>query len=134
MTQTTGVPPAPRTAEPVPAPRAGHTRRRGGLVIGVLALAVVAALSIAVGSRTIALDTVWQVLRHDDGSPPSVIVHQLRIPRTLLGLGVGAALGLAGALMQALTRNPLAEPGLLGVNLGASSGVVVAIAFLGLTS
>ena len=50
---------------------------------------------------------------------------QLRIPRTLLGLGVGAALGLAGALMQALTRNPLAEPGLLGVNLGASSAVVV---------
>ena len=63
----------------------------------------------------------------------SVIIHDLRIPRTLLGVGVGAALGLAGALMQALTRNPLAEPGLLGVNLGASTGVVIAIAFLGVT-
>ncbi|GIF96322.1 FecCD family ABC transporter permease [Catellatospora citrea] len=134
MTQTTGVLTAPHTAEPVRAPRAGHAWRRGGLVLGVLTLACVLALSIAVGSRTIPLDTVWHVLWHDDGSAQADIVHQLRIPRTLLGLGVGAALGLAGALMQALTRNPLAEPGLLGVNLGASSGVVVAIAFLGLTS
>ena len=58
----------------------------------------------------------------------------MRVPRTLLGLLVGAALGLAGALMQALTRNPLADPGLLGVNAGASAAVVTAIALLGVTS
>lgn len=131
MTTQTADAPAPPDAVRA---RAGAARRRLGLVLGLLALAGVVALSIAVGSRTIPLDTVWQVLRHDDGSQESIIVYQLRIPRTLLGLGVGAALGLAGALMQALTRNPLAEPGLLGVNLGASSGVVVAIAFLGITS
>jgi iron complex transport system permease protein len=98
------------------------------------ALLVAVALSIAVGSRTIGPGTVWHVLWHDDGSPSAVIVHQLRLPRTLLGIGVGAALGLAGTLMQALTRNPLAEPGLLGVSLGASTGVVLAIAFLGVTN
>lgn len=58
----------------------------------------------------------------------------MRIPRTVLGLIVGAALGLAGAVMQALTRNPLAEPGLLGVNSGASAAVVTAISFFGVTS
>jgi iron complex transport system permease protein len=62
-----------------------------------------------------------------------VIVTDLRVPRTILGLLVGAALGLAGALMQALTRNPLADPGLLGVNAGAAAAVIVAIALQGLT-
>jgi iron complex transport system permease protein len=119
-------------APPEPSSRAA--RRWFGLTIGVLALFVAAALSVAVGSRTIGLGTVWHVLRHDDGSPSAIIVHQLRLPRTVLGIAVGAALGLAGALMQALTRNPLAEPGLLGVSLGASTGVVLAIAFLGVTT
>jgi iron-siderophore transport system permease protein len=115
-------------------PQSRHGRRWLGLSFGTLALIVAAALSVAVGSRTIGLGTVWHVLWHDDGSPSAVIVHQLRLPRTVLGIAVGAALGLAGTLMQALTRNPLAEPGLLGVSLGASTGVVLAIAFLGITS
>jgi iron complex transport system permease protein len=101
-------------------------------VVAVLGLVVVA--SVALGSRSIPLPTTWRLLWEPDGSSESVIVHDLRIPRTLLGLGVGTALGLAGALMQALTLNPLAEPGLLGVNLGASTGVVFAIAFLGVGS
>jgi len=109
-------------------------RRWLGLSAGALALLVAAALSIAVGSRTIGPGTLWRVLWHDDGSPSAIVVHQLRLPRTVLGIAVGAALGLAGTLMQALTRNPLAEPGLLGVSLGASTGVVLAIAFLGVTS
>lgn len=115
-------------------PASRSRRRWAGLAIGAAALAVAVALSIAVGSRTVALGTVWQVLWHPDGSAESAIVHQLRLPRTLLGIGVGAALGLAGTVVQALTRNPLAEPGLLGVSLGASTGVVTAIAFLGVTS
>jgi iron complex transport system permease protein len=127
-------PPAVAPTHPDRAARSGTDRRYAGVAVAAAALALVVAASIAVGSRSIAPATVWQVLWLDDGSPESVIVHELRIPRTLLGIAVGAALGLAGALMQALTRNPLAEPGLLGVNLGASAGVVAAIAFLGVTS
>lgn len=102
------------------------------MAVGVLA--VVCLLSLAVGARSIPLDTVWQVLRHDDGGEAAFIVRELRVPRTLVGLMVGAALGLAGALMQALTRNPLADPGLLGVEIGASAAVVVAIAAFGVTT
>ena len=58
------------------------------------------------------------VLFHDDGSDASTIVHALRIPRTVLAIAVGIALGVAGALMQGHTRNPLADPGLLGVEAG----------------
>jgi len=109
-------------------------RRLTVLICALVALIGVAMLSVVVGTRSIGLGTVWQVLWHEDGSVAADIVHRVRIPRTLLGIGVGSALGLAGALMQALTRNPLAEPGLLGVNLGASTAVVAAIAFLGVTS
>ncbi|WP_329011347.1 iron chelate uptake ABC transporter family permease subunit [Micromonospora rifamycinica] len=137
LTSGTGTYPEPRTIPPDPGPREPLSRtgrRWAGLVLGLAALAAAVALSIAVGSRSLDLGTVWQVLWHDDGSAAAEIVHQLRMPRTILGIGVGAALGLAGTVMQALTRNPLAEPGLLGVSLGASTGVVLAIALLGVTS
>ncbi|WP_189056752.1 FecCD family ABC transporter permease [Longimycelium tulufanense] len=118
-----------------PAPPAHHARTatlRGlGLLVGLGVLAVVALASIWLGTRDISFLGTWTVLWHPDGSHDAVIIHDYRIPRTLLGLLVGVSLGLSGALMQALTRNPLADPGLLGVNLGASTGVVVAIAFLG---
>ncbi|NML51064.1 iron chelate uptake ABC transporter family permease subunit [Streptomyces sp. R302] len=91
-------------------------------------------LSVWTGTRGIPFTATWSALWHPDGSETSVIIHDYRIPRTLLGLLVGAALGLSGALMQALTRNPLAEPGLLGISLGSSTGVVTAIAFLGVGS
>lgn len=77
---------------------------------------------------------MWHGLFHDAGTGNDVIVVDVRLPRTVLGLLVGTALGLAGAVMQALTRNPLAEPGLLGVNAGASAAVVSAISFLNVTS
>jgi iron complex transport system permease protein len=105
-----------------------------GLVAALALLGLVILLSLAVGARSIPLGTSWQLLWHNDGSAQATIIHDLRIPRTLIGLMVGAALGLSGGLMQALTLNPLAEPGLLGVNLGASTGVVIAIAFVGITS
>lgn len=98
------------------------------------ALFIVGLLSVWVGTRGIPFSATWSLLWRPDGSEASVIIHDYRVPRTLLGLLVGAALGLSGALMQSLTRNPLADPGLLGVSLGASSGVVVAIAFLGVGS
>ncbi len=132
LTTGTGTRPALQTAPGEPRnPRSRTARRWTGLIAGAVALVVATALSIAVGSRSLGLATVWQVLWHDDGSAAAAVVHQLRLPRTALGIAVGAALGLAGTVMQALTRNPLAEPGLLGVNLGASTGVVLAIAFLG---
>lgn len=103
-----------------------------GLVVAVAALAFAVFLSLALGARSIPLADVFRDLLHPDGSQNATIVHDLRLPRTLLGLGVGAALGLAGALMQALTRNPLADPGLLGVNAGAAAAVVIAVGLLGI--
>jgi iron complex transport system permease protein len=93
----------------------------------VIAVVVVALLSLALGSRAIAPGTVLRVLLHDDGSEAATIVHALRLPRTVLAVAAGIALGVAGALMQGHTRNPLADPGLLGVEAGASCAVVVAI-------
>jgi iron complex transport system permease protein len=106
-------------------------RRAMGLLLILAALAIVLALSVSVGSRPIPLGRVWSLVWHPDGSDDAIIVHDLRIPRTILGLLVGGALGVAGALMQALTRNPLADPGLLGVNAGAAAAVVTATAVLG---
>ncbi len=87
--------------------------------------------SLAIGSRWLPPDTVFDVLLHDDGSEAATIVHALRVPRTALALSVGAALGVAGALMQGHTRNPLADPGLLGVEAGAACAVVAGIFVFG---
>jgi iron complex transport system permease protein len=102
-------------------------RRAAGLVLAFAVLGVAALLSLAVGARAIPLGDVTDALLHGGGSRDAAIVNSLRVPRTLLGIVVGAALGIAGALMQALTRNPLADPGLLGVNAGAAAAVVIAL-------
>ncbi|MFI2345845.1 FecCD family ABC transporter permease [Streptomyces sp. NPDC019443] len=116
----------------VPGPRRSVSALRAlGLLVTLAALVLVGLLSVWMGTRGIPFTSTWSVLRQPDGSETSVIIHEYRIPRTLLALLVGVALGLSGALMQSLTRNPLADPGLLGVSLGASTGVVVAIAFFG---
>ncbi|MEV6650755.1 iron chelate uptake ABC transporter family permease subunit [Streptomyces sp. NPDC051219] len=98
------------------------------------ALLLVALASVAIGAKQIPMDQVWHGLFHNTGTATDVVVEKVRIPRTLLGLLVGSALGLAGAVMQALTRNPLAEPGILGVNAGAAAAVVSGISFLGASS
>ncbi|MGW7055923.1 FecCD family ABC transporter permease [Streptomyces sp. NPDC054887] len=100
--------------------------------VGVLLLVVVA--SIAIGAKPLALGEVWHGLFHASGTGNDVIVRDVRVPRTILGVLVGVALGLSGAVMQGLTRNPLAEPGILGVNAGAAAAVVSAISFFGITS
>ncbi|MFI0981126.1 FecCD family ABC transporter permease [Streptomyces sp. NPDC021093] len=123
-----GDPALPRVA------RTGAVVRGLGLLLALAALVLVGLLSVWVGTRGIPFTSTWDALWNPDGSETSLIIHEYRIPRTLLGLLVGAALGLSGALMQALTRNPLADPGMLGVNLGASAGVVVAIAFFGVAA
>lgn len=102
--------------------------------MAVVVLALVCLASIGIGAKALPLSDVWHGLFHYAGSGDDVLVREVRVPRTVLGLLVGAALGLAGAVMQALTRNPLAEPGILGVNAGASAAVVSAISFFGVTS
>jgi iron complex transport system permease protein len=112
--------------------------RRALLVGGVLALlvllALAAAASIAVGARGISLGHVWSALFAPTGSDDDVVVRSLRIPRTLLGIAVGIALGVAGAVIQGHTRNPLADPGLLGVSAGAAFAVCLAVYAFGVTS
>jgi iron complex transport system permease protein len=91
--------------------------------------------SIAYGTKSIPLGTVWDALWHYDRHiDDHLIIRTLRIPRTVVGLGVGAALGLAGAVMQGVTRNPLADPGILGIEAGASLAVVIAIHSFGISS
>jgi iron complex transport system permease protein len=90
--------------------------------------------SVALGARPVPPASVWAALTAYDSSADAIAVRDLRLPRTLLGLAVGAALGLAGSLMQALTRNPLADPGLLGVNAGAAAAIVTALSLFGLSS
>ncbi|MFF0436084.1 FecCD family ABC transporter permease [Streptomyces sp. NPDC004327] len=104
-----------------------------GLVAAVGVLLLVCVLSIMIGTKPVPLADVWHGLFHNSGIRNDVVIHDVRVPRTLLGLLVGLALGLSGAVMQGLTRNPLAEPGLLGVNAGATAAVVSAIAFFGIT-
>ena len=108
---------------------------RAALLIALaLGLAVVVVASFAIGAREIDLSsTVAALLGRGEGTDGMVVVD-LRGPRTLIGLVAGAALGLAGALMQGVTRNPLADPGILGVNAGASLLVIVTITVFGVSS
>ncbi|MGW6458786.1 FecCD family ABC transporter permease, partial [Streptomyces sp. NPDC055078] len=99
----------------------------------VLVLAALMAASVAFGSRDVGWSDVWAALGGADGSLEQAAAAK-RIPRTVLATLIGAALGLAGAVMQGVTRNPLADPGILGVNMGASLAVVTAVAFFGLSS
>ncbi|MDT3397170.1 iron chelate uptake ABC transporter family permease subunit [Streptomyces sp. B1866] len=133
MTLTSPAAAGPATATAPPPPRR-TARRVAGLVASVGVLLLVAALSVAVGAKPVPLGDVWHGLFHYTGRDSDVVIRDVRVPRTLLGLLVGVGLGLAGAVMQALTRNPLADPGILGVHAGASAAVVSAISFLGVTS
>lgn len=96
-----------------------------GLLVALALLVVVVLLSIGVGARTIALGTVLDALRDGSGGDDATVVRTLRVPRTVLGLVVGAALGAAGVLMQGLTRNPVADPGVLGLSAGAALAAVL---------
>lgn len=114
--------------------RPPHTRRAIGLVVALGVLVFLCLLSIWLGSKEISFGSVWDLLWHGDGSADAVIIHSVRIPRTVLAVLVGAALGLAGTVMQALTRNPLADPGLLGISAGAAFAIVFSITVLGVSS
>ena len=119
--------------------RPRFTRKRSGPLrflaplLAVLVLLVLITESLALGSRTLSPEEVWQGLLAHDNSVASKVVWGLRIHRTILAIVVGASLAVAGVVMQGLTRNPLAEPGILGINAGASLSVVLSMSLLGLT-
>ncbi|MGV9405247.1 FecCD family ABC transporter permease [Streptomyces sp. NPDC003667] len=125
--------PPEQRADTAPAPPTRRAARALGLLLAVVILVLVALASIAVGAKALSPDQVWHGLFHSTGTYGDVVVDE-RISRTVLGLLAGAALGLSGAVLQALTRNPLADPGLLGINAGASAAVVTALTFFGVTS
>ncbi len=103
-------------------------------VAGTLLLGLACLISLAVGSRPLGWSTLLEAGRHFDAGNGDHLVLRARVPRTLTGVLVGAGLGLAGAAMQGVARNPLADPGILGVNAGASLAIVLALSLLGLTS
>lgn len=124
----------PRAVAPA-AMRGRTSTRLLALFAAAIGLGVVVVLSLALGARDVPVATAWDSFTaYDETVRDQLIVRSLRVPRTLIGLAVGAALAVAGALMQGTTRNPLADPGILGVNAGASVGVVLAIFVLGVTS
>lgn len=123
-------------------PRSLRTRRVTGLIILVFVVLAVTLGSLLFGARPIAFADAVQALINlpslldepQSGSADARVIADLRWPRTLIGLFVGAALGVAGALIQGHTRNPLADPGLLGVSAGAAFAVVLGFFAFGLTS
>lgn len=119
-----------RTAERPPTPR-GAAPRLGGLVLALFFLLLAVLLSLMVGARALSPSTVIAALVDFDGSDAQAIVRDSRLPRTIVGLVVGPALGVCGALIQAFTRNPLADPGILGVNAGATFAVTIGVGLLG---
>ncbi|MEV4139130.1 iron chelate uptake ABC transporter family permease subunit [Dactylosporangium sp. NPDC049742] len=113
---------------------ATNARRAGWLAGSVGVLAVVCLLSIAVGTKNLSPATIWGAFAHYTGTGDQSIVRDLRVPRTVLAILAGASLGISGAVIQAVTRNPLADTQVLGINAGAGLFVVVAIGLLGLSS
>lgn len=115
--------------------RRGARELRSPLALVAIAgaLLVVVVASLAIGSVDLTLEQVLAAFTGFDGSNEHLIVRELRLPRTVVGIAVGGALGVAGALTQAVTRNPLAEPGILGINAGAALAVVLGITFLGIS-
>lgn len=126
----TTVRPDPAAASLTPRPRVGAGRI---LTLAVAVCLTAGLLSLLAGSLALDPPTVWAALRGTADPQAEAVVLGQRVPRTILGLLGGAALAVAGAVIQGHTRNPLADPGLLGVTAGASLAVVLAISVLGLT-
>ena len=112
---------------------AGNSKKRIWLFSGMVLLVAASCFSIFIGTHTVAPSvTMDAILSFEQSNSDHLLVVHLRIPRTLLAIVVGGALGVSGVIMQGLTRNPLADPGILGVNAGATVAVVSAIAFMGI--
>ena len=126
-----------RQAVRTPAPdaaRRGAVLRSVGLLLSLALLALGLLLSLRVGSVPLSSTEVIGAFTDFDGSNAHLIVRTLRLPRTLVALAVGSGLAVAGVLLQAVTRNPLAEPAILGLNAGASFAIVTAVFLFGAVS
>ncbi|MGO1922076.1 MAG: FecCD family ABC transporter permease [Microbacterium sp.] len=113
-----------------------RSRPRLGMVllIGSIAIVIATALSLLVGDAPLSPSELWGAFVNESATSASIVVTTIRVPRALLAITTGAALGVAGALTQSLTRNPIADPGVLGVTAGAGLSVVLAGVLLGFTS
>lgn len=125
--------PSPTTARTAAALRRSWRTRATWLILTFVLLIVLLGASVTIGSRDVSIEDILAALRGStDGFGPAAVAK--RIPRTLLAVLAGAALGISGAVMQGVTRNPLADPGILGINTGASLAVVIGIAHFSLTA
>ncbi|MCX6399194.1 MAG: iron chelate uptake ABC transporter family permease subunit [Propionibacteriales bacterium] len=113
----------------------GASRRVAVLVAALVLVLVGVVLSLALGVREVAVGESWRALTDPVvGNVDHAVIRGQRVPRTIIALLAGVALGLAGVLAQGITRNPLADPGLLGLNAGAALGIVVAATAFGVIS
>ena len=103
------------------------------IILCLALLSIMAIFSISLGAKSIAFTKVIDVLLGNDPDSLDAAIILQRIPRTVFGILAGGALGISGALMQSITRNPIADPSILGVNTGASLFVVAGIAFFNIT-
>jgi iron complex transport system permease protein len=100
------------------------------LLIGILVFAAMFVFSMIMGAADISFKDVWQALFTNAKGEKISIIHEIRLPREVAAIVVGAALAVAGAIMQGITRNPLADPGLLGLTAGANAALAIIIAFI----
>ncbi|MCW2841224.1 MAG: iron transporter permease [Aeromicrobium sp.] len=106
-----------------------------GFVLLAGVLAVVCFFSITMGARGVGLSTIWKAFTdYEPSNAAETVIRELRVPRTLIGIFAGAALGLSGAILQGVTRNPLADPGIMGINSGAATAIVFGIMVIGAQS
>lgn len=122
-----------RESSPTAARRRSVTTRLTWVLVALVALALACVASVAFGARIVGWNDVVHGLTGGEDTIGQAAVAK-RIPRTLLAILVGAALGVAGAVMQGVTRNPIADPGILGITSGASLAVVTGIAIFGMSS
>ncbi|WP_084268497.1 FecCD family ABC transporter permease [Allorhizobium undicola] len=123
--------PSPSLPQPTDVQR---RKRLAGLVVLCLMLLAVLLAGVTAGVRPVPIGVTWQAIFHfDPHQSDHLLVRHLRIPRTLLAAVVGAALGVAGAIMQALTRNPLSDPGILGINAGSALAIACAMTLFGIS-
>lgn len=101
------------------------------LLISLIMFAVVFVLAVMLGAKNVSLADIWSAISNPSAAGGDIsIIRELRLPREVGGVLVGAALAVAGAMMQGLTRNPLADPGLLGLSAGANAALAVTFAFM----
>jgi len=118
------------TAQPTDMPRRGgvFTSLPATCALGVALMCVFAGVSLLYGTKPIPAASIWRALvAFDPDRAADLIIREIRLPRVVMGAMVGAAFALAGAVMQALTRNPLASPSLTGINAGGSLFLVIAL-------